>query len=60
MLQASIDSLTELLPNDPKAALLRGILAHQYMSLADLLRHMGEEQAAADAASQAENLRPGR
>ncbi|MGD0382156.1 MAG: hypothetical protein ABSA77_01455 [Thermoguttaceae bacterium] len=59
MLQASIDALKELSQNDPKAPPLRGILAHHYMSLAELLRRMGEKQAAADAEAQARNLRPG-
>ncbi len=60
MLQASIASLKELSQNDPKGPPLRGILAHDYMSLADLLRRMGEDQAAAEAAAQARDLRPGR
>jgi tetratricopeptide (TPR) repeat protein len=59
MLQASIDALRELSQNDPKAPPLQGIIAQHYRSLADLLRRMGEKQAAADADAQARNLRPG-
>ena len=59
MLQASIASLTELSQIDPKGPPINGILAHQYMSLADLLRRMGENQAAADADTQAREMRPG-
>jgi serine/threonine protein kinase len=59
MLQASIDALTELSHTDPKGPPIRGILAHHYMSLADLLRRMGETQAATEAETQARNLRPG-
>jgi serine/threonine protein kinase len=59
MLQASIASLKELSQSDPKGPPINGILAHHYMSLADLLRRMGEDQAAADADAQARNLRPG-
>jgi tetratricopeptide (TPR) repeat protein len=60
MLEASIASLKELLENDPKAQPLRGLLAYRYMSLADLLRGMGEEQAAAAAVREAQDLRPDR
>jgi serine/threonine protein kinase len=59
MLQASIASLTELSQSDPKGPPINGILAHHYMSLADLLRRMGENQAASEADAQARNLRPG-
>ena len=59
MLQASIASLTELSQADPKGPPLRGILAHHYISLSDLLRRMGEVEAADEAAAQARNLRPG-
>ena len=44
MLQASIASLAELSQADPKGPPLRGILARHYLSLADLLRRMGEGQ----------------
>ena len=59
MLQDSIASLKELSQSDPKGPPISGILAHNYMSLADLLRRMGEDQAAADADAQARDLRPG-
>jgi serine/threonine protein kinase len=59
MLQASIDALKELSQNDPKGPPIRGILAQHYRSLAELLRRMGEKQAAADAEAQARSLRPG-
>jgi tetratricopeptide (TPR) repeat protein len=57
-LQESITLLKDLSKNDPNAPPLRGVIAHHFMSLADLLRLMGEEQAAADASRQARDLRP--
>jgi len=60
MFEASIASLKELLENDPKAQPLRGLLAYRYMSLADLLRGMGEKKAADDAIREAQDLRPDR
>ncbi len=59
MLFASIASLKELSQTDPKGPPLQGILGHHYMSLSDLLRRLGEYQAAAEAAAQANKLRPG-
>jgi tetratricopeptide (TPR) repeat protein len=60
MLQASIAALKEFLKNDPRAGPFRGVLAHHYMILADLLRRMGEQEAAAEAVRQARDLHPGR
>jgi tetratricopeptide (TPR) repeat protein len=59
MLQDSIDALKELSQNDPKGPPINRILADHYMSLADLLRRMGEDKAATDADAKARNLRPG-
>jgi len=57
MLEGSIASLKAAIARDPNAP-IRGVLAYNYMRLADLLRRMGDEQAAAEAARQAESLRP--
>ncbi len=59
MREGSIASLKAAVERDPNAP-IRGALAHNYMRLADLLRSMGEEKAAAEAVRQAEALRPGR
>ncbi len=56
--QDAITSFKEIMQNDPKAGPIRGVLAHNYANLSDLLRRMGEEQAAAEATRQAEALRP--
>jgi serine/threonine protein kinase len=56
-LQDGIVSFQEVLRSDAKAGHLRGILARNYLSLADVLRRMGEDQAAEEAARQAESLR---
>ncbi len=60
MLQESIALLKEALRNDPKAQPMRGILARNYLILADLLHRMGDGEGAAEATRQAESLRPGR
>jgi len=59
MLEGSIASFNSAMERDPNAP-LQGVLAHNYMRLADLLRRMGEEKASAEAARQAEGLRPRR
>ena len=57
-LEDCIASFQEVLRVDVKAGHLRGILARNSMKLADLLRRMGEDQAAEKAARQAEGFRP--
>jgi eukaryotic-like serine/threonine-protein kinase len=59
MLQGSIDALKELSQSDPTGSPVNAVLAHNYMNLSDLLRRMGEDQAAAEAAASARSLRPG-
>jgi tetratricopeptide (TPR) repeat protein len=59
-LEDSIACLKELLRLDPKPSPIPRILAHHYGSLADLLHRMGDEQGAAEALHQAEQLRPRR
>jgi serine/threonine protein kinase len=56
-LQDGIASFQEVLRSDAKAGHLRGILARNYLSLADVLRRMGEDHAAEQATRQAESLR---
>jgi hypothetical protein len=48
------------LQNNPQEHPLRGVLARNYMILADLLRRTGDEAGAADALREAKLLRPGR
>ncbi|MGA2066329.1 MAG: protein kinase [Thermoguttaceae bacterium] len=55
-LQDCIVSFKEVLRNDAKAGHVRGILAKNYLSLADVLRRMGEDQAAEEATRQARDL----
>jgi tetratricopeptide (TPR) repeat protein len=55
-----IASFEEVLQKDVKAGHVRGILAKNYMNLADVLRRMGQEQAAQEAARHAQDLRPER
>jgi tetratricopeptide (TPR) repeat protein len=59
MLEGSLASFKVAIDRDPNAP-IHGILAHNYMRLADLLQRMGEKKAAAEAARQAEGLRPRR
>jgi tetratricopeptide (TPR) repeat protein len=59
-LQDSIALFKGILENDPKAGPLRGVLAHNYMNLSDLLRRAGDEKAAEEAAQQAQKFRPDR
>lgn len=59
MLEGSIASLKAAIQRDPNAP-IRGVLAYNYMRLADLLRRMGDDKAAAEATRQAESLRPSR
>ncbi len=59
-LQDCIACFKEVLRIDAKAGHVRGILAKNYMSLADVLRRMGEDQAAEEATRQARDLRPER
>ena len=57
-LQDCIASFQEVLRVDAKAGgFVRGILAKNYMSLADVLRSMGEDKAAEEAVRQATSLR---
>jgi hypothetical protein len=56
-LQDCIASFKEALRNDAKAGLVRYVLAKNYMNLADVLRRMGEDQAAEEATRQAQDLR---
>ncbi len=58
LLEDSIASLHSMLDRDPQAGFLRGVLAHHYANLADLLRQMNDEPAAAEAQRQADQLRP--
>ena len=58
-LQDSIALLKEAMHDDPKARHIRDVLAGNYMNLADVLRRMNEDQAAADAIRQAHDLQPG-
>lgn len=50
-------SFEALLQKDPKAGHIRGILAKNYASLSDVLRRLGDEQAAEEAANKARELR---
>jgi eukaryotic-like serine/threonine-protein kinase len=59
MLKESIAVLKEALKKMPDAHPIRGILARNYMTLADLLRQTGDTEAAEEAVRQAESLRPG-
>ncbi len=52
-LQDCIASFKDVLRSDAQAGHVRGILARNYMSLADVLRRMGEEQAAEEATRKA-------
>jgi tetratricopeptide (TPR) repeat protein len=56
-LQDCIASFKEVLRSDAQAGHVRGILAKNYMNLADVLRRMGEDQAAEEATRQAQALR---
>jgi serine/threonine protein kinase len=56
-LENAIASFKEVLQKDPKVGSLRGVLAHNYANLADLLRRMGDEPAAAEAERKAHELR---
>jgi tetratricopeptide (TPR) repeat protein len=56
-LQDGIVSFQEVLRIDAKAGHVRGILARNYLSLANVLRRMGEDQAADEATRQAQGLR---
>jgi len=58
--QDAIASFRDILQKEPKAGFVRGVLAQNYASLADLLRDLGDDKAAAEADGQARDLRPGR
>jgi hypothetical protein len=49
-----------VLQKDPKAWPIRGVLAGNYMYLANLLRRTGDDKAATEADRQAQGLRPAR
>ena len=55
-LQDCIASFRDCLRNDGKPSPIPGILAHNYTSLADVLRRLGEDEAAAEATRQAREL----
>ncbi|MGO9114065.1 MAG: protein kinase domain-containing protein [Thermoguttaceae bacterium] len=55
-LQDCIASFKEVLRHDVKAGFVRFILAKNYMDLAEVLRDMGEDKAAEEAARQARNF----
>lgn len=55
-----IASFKAALQKDPKLWHIRGVLAQNYWNLADLLARLDDEQAAAEAARQAQELRPDR
>jgi serine/threonine protein kinase len=59
-LQDGIASFEEVVQKDPKAGHVRGILAKNYLNLADVLRRMGQEQAAQEVSHKAQELRPER
>jgi tetratricopeptide (TPR) repeat protein len=59
-LQDGIASFEEVVRKDAKAGHVRGILAKNYLNLADVLRRMGQEQAAQEASRHAQELRPER
>jgi serine/threonine protein kinase len=56
----SIALLKETMQNDSNAGPMRGVLGHQYLSLADVLERMGDQKSAAEARRQAEAIRPPR
>ncbi|MGA2258213.1 MAG: serine/threonine-protein kinase, partial [Thermoguttaceae bacterium] len=56
-LQDCIVSFNEVLQHDAKEWRVRGILSMNYINLADVLRHLGEDKAAEEAMGQAQNLR---
>jgi serine/threonine protein kinase len=56
-LEDCIASFQEVLRTDANAGHLRGIVAKNYLSLAEVLRRMGQEQAAEEAADHARELR---
>ena len=56
-LQDCIASFKEVLRHDARAGMVRGILAKNYMNLADVMRRMGADQAAEEAERQAAALR---
>lgn len=56
MQQDSIAEVKKILGSDPHAGMLRGLLAYKYTCLADLLRQMKDEKAAAEALRQADQL----
>jgi tetratricopeptide (TPR) repeat protein len=59
-LQNSIASFREVLQKDPKSGFVRGVLAQNYATLAEVLRKLGDGKAAVEADRQAQALRPGR
>lgn len=56
MLQESIVSLNNLMKTDPTELVIRFVLYHHYTNLADVLHGIGDEQAAAEATRQADEL----
>jgi serine/threonine protein kinase len=52
----TIAGFKEVLQKDPRAGFIRGVVAQNYLNLADVLRRMGNEQAAAKATRQAQPL----
>jgi tetratricopeptide (TPR) repeat protein len=59
-LQQSVALLKETMDKDPKAEHVSGVLHHNYLSLANVLRRLGQDDAAAEALAKAQELHPGR
>jgi serine/threonine protein kinase len=57
MLEGSIVLLKQLQQIDSQPGLARAVRAHHYWNLADVLHHLGDDPAAAEAMRQAEELR---
>jgi len=58
LLEASVKVLKDLVQKEPRQVHLRGVLLGNYLGLANVLRQMGEEQAAEEALRQAGQLGP--